>query len=583
MALTRPAVVLGVAVLLLLPASVAAASPSAVSTWPHGSERSGLALRAAHGHHAAPSHVDPAPRGVDVHAPVSPATFVARSGVRRHPARLRPVGHAVASAGSRRVAADAATPSAVLDVPAGTPGNPDLTQHVSPSCTGTGTDGNRVQVLYAYEAGQPNHLADVVTALQSAVADVDDTFALSSPAGNRRVRWVTTPDCVPDIRAVELPAGSFADTQTFALDAIADAADAAGIQTSGRKLLTFADANDLCGIGEIYPDDSAASTNTNNVDIPMVARVDTGCWSMAATGHSTPAHELTHMLGGVQDSAPHATTYNHCTDENDVMCYADGGLDHAGAPARMRDVCHAAWSERVLDCGRDDYFNAGTPATGSYLATHWNTARSSYLDIVSTHEVSQPTPSAAVAGATSLRPGLAATYTATPGVPAAVRWTANAPGCLPSGVTTTSIRVQCPSSYHGTLVLTATFTTADQQRYAATRSVSLTGASAVLSVPVALPTSVAVGSSTTLAASARYGTTPVRAVMSAQYLTSVSGVRTWRTFATTTTSASGNAAFATPRWTTTGTRSYRVVVTRGVGSGWTGGVSVTRSATSVRR
>ncbi|MGN6613055.1 MAG: hypothetical protein ACTHLJ_14885 [Angustibacter sp.] len=570
--LPRSLVALGVVALMVVPASVASATPS--SARPDATP--GATARAVHGHRPDPTHVDPAPRGVDVHARVSTAEVVARSGVARRPARLASTsstsGSRLARDGAGGVAAD--RPAVVLDVPAGTPGNPALTQHVSPSCTGTGTDGNRVQVLYAYEDGQTNRLASIRTALQSYVADVDDTFALSSPNGNRRVRWVTSSSCVPDIRAVKLPVGSFANEVTYGLDEIATAAEQAGIQTANRKLLTFADAYDICGIGEIYPDDSAAATNTNNTAVPMVARVDAGCWSMAdGSVHSTPAHELMHMLGGVQESAPHATTYNHCTDESDVMCYEDGGLDHAGLPAVMTDVCLAGADERLFDCGRDDYYNAGTPATGSYLATHWNTARSSFLNVMTT----------SISGPTSLRPGLAATYTATPALPGSVRWSATASGCLPATLTTPSIRVQCPTSYHGTLGLTATFTTSSGQQLVAKRSVSLTGPSAPLTVALSATSKVYTGSAATLSTSVKYGSTPVRARLSAQYYAKVGGVGTWRTFATTTTSATGTARFSAPRWTTIGKRAYRVVVSVGSGSGWTTHVSPYRVTSSIYR
>ncbi|MGN6300542.1 MAG: hypothetical protein ACTHN8_05555 [Angustibacter sp.] len=575
--LPRALVTLGVVGLLVAPASVASAS-SGQSGQSGPSGRSDRALsagpRAPHSHHRPdPTHVDPPPRGVDVHARVSTAELVQRSGVDRRPARLKP--RTVQRTGSQ-VAGDgtvAGTPGVVLDVPAGTPGNPALTQHVSPSCTGTGTDGNRVQVLYAYEAGQTNGLAALKATLQSYVADVDDTFALSSPDGNRRVRWVTTSSCVPDIRAVQVPAGSFSNTSTYGLDEIATAAEAAGIQTTNRKLLTFADSYNICGIGEIYSDDTAASTNTNNTASAMVARVDRTCWAMAASGHSTPAHELMHMLGGVQESAPHSTTLGHCTDENDVMCYQDGGLDHTGAYAVMTQVCQASADERLFDCGHDDYFNAGTPASGSYLATHWNTARSSYLDVMTT----------SIAGPTSLRPGLAATYTATPSLPATVKWTASAAACLPGTVTAPSIQVQCPTSYHGTLGLTATFTTSSGQHLVATRYVSLTGPAAPLTVALSAPAKVYTGASGRLSASVRYGTLPVRASLSAQYYTTVNGVGTWRTFATTWTPANGNVSFTTPAWSTIGSRYYRVVVWTGSGSGWTNTVSPTRRTTSAYR
>lgn len=577
MALPRTAVAVGVAALLLIPTTVATAAPSS-----GGSHTSGAAERAAHSHGAKPTHVDPAPKGVDVHAKVSTATIIARAGVRQRPAEFRRVA-TTSSEGSRTAADGVPTAAAVLDVPAGVPGNPTLTQHVSPSCTGTGTDGNRVQVLYAYEVGKVNRLATLLSSLQSYVADVDDTFALSSPNGNRRVRWVTTTTCAPDIRAVAVPVGSFADTVNFGLDAIANAADAAGIQTAGRKLLTFADASNLCGIGEIYPDDTAASTNTNNVTIPMVARVDTACWSMANTYHSTPAHELMHMLGGVQQSAPHSTSLGHCTDEYDVMCYADGGTDRFGAYAVMRDVCHDSASERVFDCGRDDYYNAGTPPAGSYLDTHWNTARSSYLDVVTTAEVSEPALTGAINGASSLRPGLAATYAATSNVPASVVWSASAPACLTSPAAASSVVVQCPSSYSGSLRLTASLTTADGQTLATTRLVALTGSAAALTVAVSAPTRVYVGYTTPISTAVKYGRTPVRAVVSLQLYTTVNGVRTWRTIATTTSSTSGAARFTAPAWRSVGPHYYRAVVTAGSGSGWTSTVSAAKRTDTVVR
>ncbi|MCA1684192.1 MAG: fibronectin type III domain-containing protein, partial [Actinobacteria bacterium] len=99
------------------------------------------------------------------------------------------------------------------------------------------------------------------------------------------------------------------------------------------------------------------------------SRVDNGCWGLA--GQSVEAHELMHNLGGVQESAPNATIYNHCTDERDRMCYADG------SGQLLIQMC-ATSHENVFDCNHDDYFHTSPPA-GSYLAGHWNTANSRWL------------------------------------------------------------------------------------------------------------------------------------------------------------------------------------------------------------
>src|SRR5439155_15119837 len=97
-----------------------------------------------------------------------------------------------------------------------------------------------------------------------------------------------------------------------------------------------------------------------------------GCWGLASRGGSVEAHELLHTLGGVEPTAPHATQFGHCTDESDRMCYDDGSLGYVASAS-----CAPA-NEALLDCNHDDYFNPSPPAS-SYLATHWDTARSDFL------------------------------------------------------------------------------------------------------------------------------------------------------------------------------------------------------------
>jgi hypothetical protein len=532
----------------------------------------------------APQHVDPAPPGVDPKATVSAETLIRRSGVDDVP--VVPLsGQATRRAVFGSGPGSPATASAVT--PPGQPGNVSLAEHVAPSCAGSGVDGRRVQVLYAYESGAANRL-DVLdagtgqtlrAALLSYVADVDDTFALSSPEAGRRVRWVFDPDtCVPVITAVRVTSGALAGNDA-GLAAILAAATSAGVVTDGRKLLAFADRQDICGVGQIYLDDTESTDNANNGTTAMVGRIDRGCWAMVRGGASTPAHELMHMLGGVQSSAPNATSRGHCDDEWDAMCYQDGGTVAGGGPAVMRTVCPTG-AAGLFDCGQDDYFHAGTPAAGSYLDTHWNTARSGYLDVVRPGSADAV---AAVSGPTSLRPGLGAALTASATEAGTVRWTADVDACLVGARTERTARVQCPTSTVGPLTVTATFLTPDGRTFADSHLLALTGPPAALSVALTAPARVATGSTATLAATVRAGSAPVRAVLSAQRRTLLDGSWVWREFATTTATTTGVASIRTPAWTTTGPRSYRLQVRAAPDSGWTPTTSSTRTVTSVHR
>ena len=231
------------------------------------------------------------------------------------------------------------------------------------ACIGDGTSGPRVQVVYARTESSPDRLPAVAPLLRQYAADADD--AINRSAGQRgegrRIRFVTR-DCEVDVLAVALPDGA---EESFAT--MRAAMQAKGVADPQRKYLVFMDAAvGLCGLGEVYPDERTDSGNRNNLGA-MYTRIDTSCWSHAAT------HELLHTLGGVQAGAPNTTGIGHCTDEKDVMCYVD-------APTTTTFVACAGTVETQVDCNHDDYFNP-KPAEGSYLDTHWNTADNQYLEV----------------------------------------------------------------------------------------------------------------------------------------------------------------------------------------------------------
>ena len=246
-------------------------------------------------------------------------------------------------------------------------------------CTGDGVAGNRVQAVYAYPAdGVDNY--DEIAPFIRLWAGVVDTVVNDSAAetgGVRHVRFVTGPDCTLDVAKVALsPAG------IASLGGMARELASHGFDRPDRKYLVWVDAYVFCGLATVKPDDRPSPDNANNGDGQpgMVARVDRGCWG--GINPSIEAHELVHLLGGAQASAPNANDNFHCTDNADVLCYDDDGvLDGLvwaqGRQVPLRSVCGLA-HERLLDCGHDDYFHTDPPAE-SYLATHWNVAASSFL------------------------------------------------------------------------------------------------------------------------------------------------------------------------------------------------------------
>ena len=256
-------------------------------------------------------------------------------------------------------------------------------------CYGDGTTGNRVQVVYAHAADVPDRFSDLASSLVAWAANVDNVFydSAQETGGIRHVRWVTDSSCNLVIQRVQL-----STTGDDSYSNTVSELESVGLQKSDRKYLVWVDANLYCGIASLYDDDSAALSNVNNVG-PGYARIDSACWGF--TSEPVEAHELMHMLGGVQYTAPHSSGGGHCTDEYDRMCYQDS------SSVTLTYPCSSPSHDHIFDCNHDDYFSTNPPS-GSYLATHWNTASSSFLEAVApdgwspsttTAPTSSPSPS----------------------------------------------------------------------------------------------------------------------------------------------------------------------------------------------
>lgn len=233
------------------------------------------------------------------------------------------------------------------------------------ACDGDGTSGKRVQLIYARASDKPDRYAEFAASFQQWAGNINNIFMESAQATGeaRGVRFVTNTNCQPVIERVVLsPAGD----DNFS-GSVYDVQQA-GHSRSDRKYIMWVDNNIYCGIAQFISDDRSGTNNANNGG-PSYSRIDSGCWGLNS---SVETHELIHNLGGVQFSAPHTTGGGHCTDEYDRLCYTDS------REVTMTYPCPLSF-ERLLDCNKDDYFYAGTPPAGNYLATHWNIATSVFL------------------------------------------------------------------------------------------------------------------------------------------------------------------------------------------------------------
>ena len=247
-------------------------------------------------------------------------------------------------------------------------------------CYGNGSDGMRVQALYVHAADVSDRYSQVVSTIRAGAAAADTVFngSAAETGGVRHIRFVTDSSCNLVVQDVQV-----STTGDDSMSNTVSELRSKGFNRTDRKYLVWMDANIYCGIAQVYNDDSAGQGNVSNGSSQVAgefARVDNGCWDVS--GQSIEAHELMHTLGGVQTSAPHSTPYNHCYDTADRMCYDDG------SGVAMKSVCPSSHGD-LFDCNHDDYFYAGTPPAGNYLATHWNTANSVFL--ATTAPVAPPT------------------------------------------------------------------------------------------------------------------------------------------------------------------------------------------------
>lgn len=305
-------------------------------------------------------------------------------------------------------------------------------------CYGTGP---YVRVLYLYsgtnylDAASPKAQRPLI---RESIGLVDKMFKDAAAAASkvRHVRWKMS-SCKLTVTSMKM------DTNTSVFTMRSRLVNAGKMSTS-EKGLAFIEGMYCGGFGEVRDDDRATSSNQNNSG-GMLAVLGTGCFASRGQSNSiaadVAAHELLHTLGAVQDSAPRSTRAWHCYDEWDTMCYDDGG------PRSTMTYKCAKKEPEIIDCGKNDYFNAN-PTSGSYLGTHWNTAKSRFLVTYNTSAadtlarptvgITSPTKGGTIAGK--------ATITASASAPSGstVRW-------VDFYVGSTLIKTDTSSPYSATL------------------------------------------------------------------------------------------------------------------------------------
>ena len=159
-----------------------------------------------------------------------------------------------------------------------------------------------------------------------------------------------------------------------AFSSLVDRLRALGFTSNDRKYLVWVDTGAVIdhggstscyGVGSLYADETSDPARNYNNTHGGYTRVDDTCLFTvfnATSAGKVEAHELMHTLGAVQglfryngstitNGSPNSTLYGHCSDDYDIMCYADGPL------TVLRRVCTTSNNEMRFDCNHDDYFS----------------------------------------------------------------------------------------------------------------------------------------------------------------------------------------------------------------------------------
>lgn len=236
-------------------------------------------------------------------------------------------------------------------------------------------------VVYAHASDQPDRFMIAANHIQSELADAQSTLG-NQDGADRILRIAMGTSCGPQfVQIIDLTLPhTLAEYQSLGTDMVRllfsdmrNAWPSLGIPSQDNILLVADDVGNQTGYqgqGEWVDDDTPDPAQNRASRGGLIA----GIYARNADpgGQEVILHEIFHNLGAVNTSAPNTSGYGHCSDVDDLMCYAD----HASMTLQQR--CATSFDQPIIDCNRDDYYNPA-PAPGSYLATHWDTYNSSFL------------------------------------------------------------------------------------------------------------------------------------------------------------------------------------------------------------
>lgn len=250
----------------------------------------------------------------------------------------------------------------------------------SPYCVAASPGEHYVHFIYARAYDDADRFGAMLPTLRTLIGQSNKMIDDAAIATGGRVDIkIKCADGVPVVENAVLPT----PRGSASFSTVVDDLEGLGYANARAKYWIFYDDSSACacaGMGEYYADDRNVQDNYNN-GAPAAAPMHAVSFGYADV--RTLLHELGHTLGAVQTSAPHTTGAGHCIDGRDTMCYNDGG-------SRGGSYSTGYCSTEVFDCGKDDYFHAA-PATGSYLATHWNLAHLGSRYLKRPNDASPPT------------------------------------------------------------------------------------------------------------------------------------------------------------------------------------------------